>query len=67
MVYQNLGMGCWGIVDSRGKEFRPINMPEQLKTVGAEVEVVARDANEDVSMIMWGEPVRILSFSTLQP
>ena len=66
VVYQNIGMGCWGIVDARGGEWRPINMPEQLKTVGAEVEVVARKVEEDMSMIMWGETVRILSFSTLE-
>lgn len=67
VVFQNLGMGCWGIVDKGGREWRPVNMPEQLKTTGASVEVMVREADEDMSMVMWGEPVHIVSFSTLEP
>ena len=47
VVYQNLGMGCWGIVDQSGKEYRPVNMPEQLKQVGADVSVVVKGVEED--------------------
>lgn len=65
VVYQNLGMGCWGIVSDNGKEYRPVNMPEQLKTVGAEVVVSASSVNEEVSMFMWGEPVKITGFETI--
>ena len=39
VVYQNLGVGFWGIVDDRGNEYRPVNMPEQLKYKGARVSV----------------------------
>ena len=67
VVYQNIGMGCWGIVDSGGREWRPLRMPEQLKTVGASVEVMVVAAEEDMSMFMWGEAVKIVSFSTLHP
>ena len=35
VVYQNIGMGCWGIIANNGTEYRPVNMPEQLKTKGA--------------------------------
>ena len=42
-------------------------MPEQLKTVGASVEVMVVEAEEDMSMFMWGEAVKIVSFSTLHP
>ncbi len=65
VVYQNLGMGCWGIVANNGKEYRPINMPEQLKTKGAQVTVNARPVQESVSMFMWGTPVKITSFETI--
>ena len=67
IVYQNLGMGFWGIVGNDGREWLPINMPEQLKTSGAEVQVVAKKVEEDMSMHMWGEAIRIISFQTLMP
>lgn len=65
VVYQNIGMGCWGIVASNGKEYRPVNMPEQLKTEGAKVTVSASPVKEEVSMFMWGTPVKITSFETI--
>lgn len=65
VVYQNIGMGCWGIKASNGKEYRPVNFPEQLKTEGAKVTVQAHPVNEEVSMFMWGEPVKITSFETI--
>lgn len=65
VVYQNIGMGCWGIVANNGKEYRPVNMPEQLKTEGAKVTVSARSVTETVSMFMWGTPVKITSFETI--
>jgi len=65
VVYQDLGMGCWGIVDQAGVEYRPVNMPEQLKKVGANVTVLVTDVEEDFSMMMWGEAVRIVGFHTL--
>jgi len=65
VVYQNIGMGCWGIVASNGKEYRPVNMPEQLKREGAEVTVRASSVEESVSMFMWGTPVKITSFETI--
>jgi len=65
VVYQNIGMGCWGIVADNGKEYRPVNMPEQLKTKGAKVTVRASSVKEEVSMFMWGTPVKITSFETI--
>jgi len=66
VVYQNLEMGFWGIVASNGKKYRPVNMPEQLKTEGAEVSLIVKEVDE-MSFIMWGTPVRIVSFHTLMP
>ena len=65
VVYQNVATGCWGIIDDEGKEWRPVNMPEQLKKVGAKVSVRVRKVPENISIFMWGEPVEILSFHTL--
>lgn len=67
VVYQNLGMGFWGIVDQDGNEWRPINMPEQLKYDGKEVSVSIKEVEEDVSMFMWGTAVKVLSFETFSP
>jgi len=65
--YQKIGPGFWGIIGNNGKEWRPVNMPEQLKYEGKRVSVVVKEMEEDVSVFMWGTPVRIVSFSTLMP
>ena len=61
--YQNLGTGFWGIIGKDGREWRPVNMPEQLKKEGKEVSVTIKEVDE-MSIFMWGTPVRILSFTT---
>ena len=65
--YQNLGTGFWGIIGKDGQEWRPVNMPEQLKYEGKEVKIVAVEADEDVSIFMWGTPVKVISFETAAP
>lgn len=62
--YQKLGTGFWGITDSKGNQWRPVHMPDQLKVEGATVSCVIRDVDEDVSIFMWGKPVEIVSFHT---
>lgn len=64
VVYQELATGFWGIIDSEGNEWRPVNMPEQLKKKGKAVTVSIREVEEGASIFMWGTPVRILSFNT---
>ena len=56
--------GAYGIVDASGRQFLPLNMPEQLKKDGAEVKCTVRSSDAE-TMIMWGEPVVIESFETL--
>ena len=67
VVYQNLGTGFWGIEDKAGNQWRPVNMPEQLKYEGKEVTVIAKEIEEDMSIFMWGTPVTVVSFSTMTP
>ncbi len=67
VVYENIGPGCWGIVDNKSNQWRPVNMPEQIKKEGATVTVKAREVEEFASVFMWGTPVRITSFHTLMP
>ena len=64
--FQSLEGGFWSIVGTNGDNYRPLNMPEQLKSNGVDVEVLAVEVDE-ISMIMWGTPVKIISFSTLMP
>lgn len=65
-VYKDLGLGFWGIEDSNGNQWLPVNMPEQLKTDGARV-TCSIIKIEGESMFMWGEPVKIISFNTITP
>ena len=62
--YQDIGTGCWGIIDDSGNEWRVVNMPEQLKIDGKKVEVRAKAVKEEFSTFMWGEPIKVVSFST---
>ena len=64
VTYQNIGTGCWGIIDEAGNEWRVVNMPEQLKIDGKKVSVKTKPAKEEFSTFMWGEPVEVVSFST---
>lgn len=67
VVFLPLSGGCWGIVDQQGREWRPVNMPDQIKLEGRHVEVVVKEVEEDVSIFMWGTPVKIVSYHTLNP
>lgn len=60
VVYEMIGPGCWGIIDERGNQWRPVNMPAQLKEPGKMVEVRVKEIQEDFSIFMWGQPVRIV-------
>ncbi|TXB62735.1 hypothetical protein [Phaeodactylibacter luteus] len=67
VAYQNLEGGFWSIIGAKGEQLRPVNMPEQLKTEGAAVEISYRPVEEEMSMIMWGQAVTITAFHTLSP
>ena len=65
--FQNIGMGFWGIETKSGKQYRPVNMPNQLKLEGAEVSCEGVAIEEDMNIFMWGTPIKIVSFETLMP
>lgn len=60
VVYMDLATGFWGIVDGAGNKWRPVVLPERFQREGLEVELSAEPAAGDVSVFMWGTPVRIL-------
>ncbi len=59
-----IGMGFWGIVDQNGNNYRPINMPAQLKFLGKSITITAQKVEAGASIFMWGTPIKILSFTT---
>ena len=64
VVYITLEGGAYGIIDSAGRKFLPLNMPNQLKKDGADVVCKIRPADIETTL-MWGEPVYIESFETI--
>ncbi len=63
--YVDLEGGFWAIESNDGQKYTPINMPEQLKTNGATVRVRAKVLRGAMSISMYGEAIRIISFETL--
>jgi hypothetical protein len=64
VAYQDISGGFWGIVGKDGRQWRPVNMPEQLKVEGKAVRLTIQEADEAFSIFMWGTPVKILTFHT---
>ena len=60
VVYQELGMGFWGIIGEDGKEWLPINLPTHLQEKDKLVAVKAKIVEDGVSMFMWGTMVEII-------
>ena len=65
VIYHDFSGGFWGIVSDKGIEYRPLNFPIQLKIEGVLVDIVVEDMNDEISMFMWGQPIKIISFSIL--
>jgi len=64
--FQKLEGGFWSIIGDDGTKYAPVEMPEQLKTEGAKVSVVAANY-EGMTINMWGTAITIHSFHTLMP
>ncbi len=62
--YINLATGFWAIVTDDGVQYRPVHMPDQLKTEGKKITCRIKPIDEEFSMMMWGTPVRIVMFET---
>ncbi len=64
VIYEDLAGGFWAIKGSDGRQWLPVNMPNQLKVRGARVEITAIDSDAD-GVFMWGTPIEITAFHTL--
>ena len=60
ITYQNIGTGFWGIIDTNGNQYEPVNLSEKLKKEGKSVSVTARES-DTFSLFMWGNPIEIIS------
>ena len=63
--YQDIGMGFWGIIATSGEQYRPVNMPKELKKEGMSLRCKAIEIHDDESVFMWGKAIKIVSFETL--
>lgn len=60
VVWKDLEMGFWGLIDQSGKEYLPMNLPTSLEKDGGEVRVEIEEHPDAMTMIMWGTPVKIV-------
>jgi len=58
--YVDIGPGCWGITDENGNKWRVLNMPADMQKRGKAVNVKVKKVKEDVSLFMWGIPVKLV-------
>jgi len=63
MKFVDLEGGFWGMTDSEGNQYMPVNVPEQLKYEGQSFTMTI-EPMDVMGMMMWGSPVEILSFTT---
>lgn len=63
LKYIDLEGGFWGMIDKDGNQFMPINVPEQIKCEGMSFTMTIEPLDV-MGMMMWGEPVKIISFTT---
>lgn len=60
----DLGTGFWAIISLDGEKYRPVHIPDQLKTEGKLITCTIKPVDEEISIFMWGTPVKILAFET---
>ncbi|MBP6793771.1 MAG: hypothetical protein KA143_01895 [Saprospiraceae bacterium] len=60
----NLAMGFWAILGDDGEKYRPVHMPDQLKKEGKKIICRIKPIDEEFSIMMWGKPVKVVSFET---
>ena len=61
IVWKDIELGFYGLLTSDGKEYLPMNLPEEFQKDGLAVVVQLQEKPDAASMIMWGTPVRITS------
>lgn len=57
--------GFYGLVTEDGRNLDPVNLPKEFQQDGLRLEVRVVPLRNQVSIHMWGTPVRILEFQQL--
>lgn len=65
VAWQNLGPGFWGLIADDGGKWRPVSMPAKFQKEGLRVSLEVREVEDEVSIFMWGTPVKILGGEVL--
>lgn len=60
ITWQDLEMGFWGIIDHKGNEYLPINLPSNCEENGKEVKMEVEVLKDAMTMVMWGTAVRVV-------
>ena len=63
MQFIDLEGGFWGMTDDKGNQYMPVGVHEQLKCEGQSFTMTI-ETLDVMGMMMWGSPVKILSFTT---
>lgn len=61
IVYMPIEGGFWGVIDDKGNEWLPMDMPDELKKDGLMVILEVRKIKDAFSIYNWGMPVEILA------
>lgn len=61
--YIDLEDGFYGLTDSEGNKYIAIGLPEQLKDPSIQF-IITFEALDAFGFQMWGQPIRITSFTT---
>ncbi|MEP7269277.1 MAG: hypothetical protein ABI844_16780 [Saprospiraceae bacterium] len=62
--YINIATGFWAVIGDNGEKYRPVHMPDQLKIQGKKITCRIKPIEEEFSIMMWGQPVKVVSFET---
>ncbi|WP_406657440.1 protease inhibitor I42 family protein [Methanolobus sp. ZRKC2] len=64
--YIELEGGFYGITDQNGTHYEPVNLDEDLKKDGLEIEFIAYPMDDMVSINMWGRIIEIRSATVVE-
>ncbi len=58
---EELEGGFYGILSHYGEKYLPLDLPNEYRRSGLEIEVVAQFVEKEMTEKMWGRPIRLLS------
>lgn len=65
VIYLELEGGIWGVIDSQGREWLPVNLPDELMEAGIEVALEATLVDDFFAGDMWGTAIELQQYSRI--